>query len=430
MFRLRQARIALVAAAMAFTIVGGSAGGAFAQDEKITLNMIAMAQAGMTPDEMNAVVAEFVALNPNVEIVADYVAYDALHDKIATGMAAGQSPFDIMLVDDIWFPEFAEAGWLKDISAEIPAEMKADSSPAAWDIVSYDGKQYGLPWLLDQLYLYYNTDMLAAAGFDAPPTTWEEMMTMAQAMKDQGIVDNPIVLSWGQIEAVITEFVAFLYGNGGQFFDESGAPVFNSPEAVAVLQWMVDAVKSGLVNPASTTYGEEDSRNTISAGKAAFTVNWAYMLDLANNPDESTVAGKIAMALMPVFQAGKDAGIESSSNNGSMGFGISAGSEHADMALAFIEYLTSKDVQKRYAAHVTPLWTSLYSDPELLAAQPVLLDMFAKQWPTAHVRPKVPYYLEMSQTLQVAIQEALIGAKSPQQALDEAVAAAAELAAQ
>ena len=128
------------------------------------------------------------------------------------------------------------------------------------------------------------------------------------------------------------------------------------------------------------------------------------------------------MAVMPAFEQARQAGIVSSSNNGSMGFAVSAGSEHADAALAFIEYLTSKDVQKRYAAHVTPLWTSLYSDPELLAAQPVLLDMFAKQWPYAHVRPKVPYYIEMSQALQVAIQEALIGAKSPQQALDEAVA--------
>jgi multiple sugar transport system substrate-binding protein len=392
--------------------------------------MISMAQAGMTPDEMNAVIAEFTALHPNITVTPEYVAYDALHDKIATGMAAGQSPFDIMLVDDIWFPEFAEAGWLKDVSDQIPADMKADSSPAAWDIVSYDGKQWGLPWLLDQLYLYYNADMLQQAGFDAPPTTWEEMMTMAQAMHDQGIVDSPIVMAWAQIEAAITEFVAFLYGNNGQFFDDAGNPVFNSPEAVAVLQWMVDGLKSGLVNPASTTYGEEDIRNTMSAGKAAFGINWTYMLDLANNPDESTVAGQIQMALMPVFQAGKDAGIVSSTNNGSMGFAVSAGSEHADAAFQFIEYLTSKDVQKRYAAHVTPLWTSLASDPELLAAQPVLLDMFAKQWPYAHVRPKVPYYLEMSQALQVAIQEALTGAKTPQQALDEAVATATELAAE
>ena len=160
---------------------------------------------------------------------------------------------------------------------------------------------------------------------------------------------------------------------------------------------MVDAVASGLVNPASTTYGEEDARNAISAGKAAFTINWAYMYDLANNPDESTVPGQIAMAMMPVSQKGADAGIVSSSNNGSMGFAVAAGSENAQAAFDFITYLTSKDVQKRYAAHVTPLWTSLASDPELLAAQPVLLDMFAKQWPYAQVRPKVPYYLEMSQ---------------------------------
>jgi multiple sugar transport system substrate-binding protein len=427
MSRLGQARTALAAGAMAFVIVGGTAVGAGAQD-KVTLNMISMAQAGMTPDEMNAVIAEFTAANPNVEIVPEYVAYDALHDKIATGMAAGQSPFDIMLVDDIWFPEFAQAGWLKDISADIPADMKADSSQAAWDIVSYDGKQWGLPWLLDQLYFYYNADMLAKAGFDAPPTTWEELTTMAQAMQEQGIVDNPVVLALGQIEASITEFVAFLYGNGGQFFDDAGNPVFNSPEAVAVLQWLIDNLGTGVINPASTTYGEEDIRNTMSAGKAAFGVNWAYMLDLANNPDESTVAGQIKMAMMPAFQAGKDAGIESSSNNGSMGFAVSGGSEHADEALAFIEYLTSKDVQKRYAAHVTPLWTSLASDPELLAAQPVLLDMFAKQWPTAHVRPKVPYYIELSQALQVAIQEALIGATDPKSALDEAAATAVELA--
>lgn len=425
----RFGRRGLVATAIALAVVSGSFGSALAQD-KTTLNLIGMAQAGMTPDEMNAVIAEFQEINPDVEIVPEYVAYDALHDKIATGMASGSAPFDIMLVDDIWFPEFADAGWLLDVSADIPPEMLADSSTAAWDIVSYDGKQYGLPWLLDQLYFYYNTDMLTKAGFDAPPTTWEGLLEMAQAMKDQGIVDYPIVLPWGQIEASITQFVALLYGNGGQFFDEAGNPVFNSPEAVETLQWMVDAVASGLVNPASTTYGEEDARNAISAGKAAFTINWAYMYDLANNPDESTVPGQIAMAMMPVSQKGADAGIVSSSNNGSMGFAVAAGSENAQAAFDFITYLTSKDVQKRYAAHVTPLWTSLASDPELLAAQPVLLDMFAKQWPYAHVRPKVPYYLEMSQNLQVAIQEALIGSKSAQQALDDAVATAVELGAE
>lgn len=428
------------ALAVALAVVIGACGGtpspaasgapsAGASGTSETINIIGMSQAGMTPDEMNAVIAEFKTANPNIDIVPQYVAYDALHDKIATGMAAAQSPFDVMLVDDIWFPAFADAGWVEDISSRIPADMKADSDQAAWDIVTYDGKQWGLPWLVDQLYFYYNESMLDAAGFSAPPTTWEEMLEMSTILKDEGLVEYPAVFAWGQIEASITEFVTLLYGNGGTFFDDSGKPAFNSPESVAVLQWMKDALKAGLVNPASTTYGEEDLRNTMSAGKAAFTMNWAYMYNLANDPKESTVAGKIKMALMPVFEKGKAAGVASSTNNGSMGFAVSGKSAHKDAAFKFIEYLTSKDVQKRYAAHVTPLWKSLQSDPALLKEQPVLLAAFAEQWPFSHVRPKVPYYLEMSQTLQVSIQEALVGSTAPQAALDSAVQKANDLGA-
>ena len=271
---------------------------------------------------------------------------------------------------------------------------------------------------------------LKQAGFSAPPTTWEEMMDQAKVLKQKGIVDYPAVFSWAQIEASICNFLTFLYGNDGEFFDGAGKPVFNSPAAVEMLTWWRDALKSGLVNPASTTYAEEDLRNTMSAGKAAFTINWAYMFDLANDPKESKVAGQIKITTNPVFAKAKAKGIESSSNNGSMGFGVTSTSAHKDAAFKFIEYLTSKDVQKRYAAHVTPLWTSLLSDPELLAKQPDLLAAFGKQWPWAHVRPKVPYYPEMSQAIQVAIQEVIVGGADPKTALDAAAQKADELAAQ
>jgi multiple sugar transport system substrate-binding protein len=54
--------------------------------------------------------------------------------------------------------------------------------------------------------------------------------------------------------------------------------------------------------------------------------------------------------------------------------------------------------------------------------------MFSEQFPFAHVRPKVAYYLEASKALQLALQEALTGKKSAQQALDEAAAKWVELA--
>ena len=44
-------------------------------------------------------------------------------------------------------------------------------------------------------------DLLKQAGFDAPPATWEELLTQAKVLKDQGIVEYPIVWSWGQAGA-------------------------------------------------------------------------------------------------------------------------------------------------------------------------------------------------------------------------------------
>ena len=58
-----------------------------------------------------------------------------------------------------------------------------------------------MPWLLDGKYFYYNEELLKAAGFDAPPQTWEELTEMAAVIKEKGIVEHPIVWSWAQAEA-------------------------------------------------------------------------------------------------------------------------------------------------------------------------------------------------------------------------------------
>src|SRR3989304_3574861 len=70
-----------------------------------TLRVLAMQQAGPTPDEMNAIVAKFNAANPNVTVEMAYVSYDALHDKIVTAMSTNPPAYDIVLVDDIWYAE-------------------------------------------------------------------------------------------------------------------------------------------------------------------------------------------------------------------------------------------------------------------------------------------------------------------------------------
>lgn len=394
--------------------------------EEVTIRVLAMEQAGPTVDEMNTIVSEFNQQYPNIKVEIDYVAYDALHDKIITGMASTTPAYDVFLVDDIWYAEFADKGYILDITDKLTQEMKDEIFDAAWEISTVSGKAYGMPWLLDQKYFFYNEELLKQAGFDAPPTTWEELLEQSKAIKEQGIVEYPIVWSWGQYEAAICDWVTLLYGNGGKLVDESGKPMFNDATGVETLEWMVKTIDDGFTNPASISYVEEDVRNVFSSGKAVFALNWNYMYDLANNqPDQSQVTGKVKIALMPVFS---DGGVESSTIDGSMGISVAATSPNSDAAWEYVKYLTSKDVQNRYSSHMLPMWETSFEGEagEKLAAisevTAVTVPMFKAQFPFSHVRPKVPFYVEGSKAIQLALQKALTKQATAQEALDEAAA--------
>jgi multiple sugar transport system substrate-binding protein len=397
-----------------------------------TIRVLTMEQAGPTVDEMNAIVAEFNKANPQIKVEIEYVSYDALHDKITTAMASTPPAYDVFLVDDIWYAEFAKAGYVLDATSRITKDMRDKIFPASWEITTVNSKVYGMPWLLDEKYFFYNEDMLKQAGFTAPPATWEELLDQAKVLKEKGIVEYPIVWSWGQYEAAICDWVALLFGNGGSLVDASGAPAFNDAKGVATLSWMLKTIDDGYTNPSSASYVEEDVRNVFSQGKAAYALNWVYMYDLVNfQTKESQVTGKIKMALMPAF---KDSGVKSATINGSMGFSVAATSPNPDAAWKYVEFLTSEPIQNQYSAHLLPMWQSSFEGDNLTKlegytpANAVTVPMFSLQFPYAHVRPKVAYYPEASKALQLALQEALTKQKTPQQALDDAAAKWVELA--
>lgn len=399
-----------------------------------TIKVLTMQQAGPTPEEMNEIVAKFNEANPEIKVEIEYVSYDALHDKIVTAMATNPPAYDVILVDDIWYAEFAEAGYIQDVTAKLDDATKSNVFTAAWDITTVNGKTYGMPWLVDQKYFFYNKEILAQAGFENPPATWEELLAQSQAIKDQGLVEYPIVWSWAQAEAAICDFVALLYGNGGTFMDEQGNVAFNNEKGIETLQWMVDSVDSGISNPASISYVEEDVRNVFSQGKAAFALNWLYMYELADlNPDESTVNGQVAIGLVPAFEGVASAGTPSATINGSMGFSVVDKSPNRDAAWEYVKFLTSEEIQKEYSAHLLPIWQNNYEGEALESlkainpATPVTVPAFSAQLPYSHVRPKVAYYPEGSKALQLALQEALTKSKTPEQALNDAAATWAEL---
>ncbi|HTP07975.1 MAG TPA: extracellular solute-binding protein [Anaerolineae bacterium] len=401
--------------------------------QPVTIHVLTMDQAGLKPAEIDQIAREFEAQNPDIKVNMEYVGYDYVHDKIVTGMAANPPAYDAAMIDVIWPDEFIKAGYLLDVTDRVTPDMKAGIFPAAWNGVTRNGKIYGMPWLMDVKYFMYNKDILQQAGFTAPPKTWEELVEQAKVIKQKGLAEFPITWSWNQKEGVVCDFTALLFGNGGAFLDASGKPIFNNDQGVQVLTWMKQTIDDGLSNPSAVSSDEMAVESNFLAGKSAFAVNWLFQYADSNDATKSQIADKVAFAPMPVFDAGAKAGIKGASVDGSSSFGIMATTPHPDQVWKFLTYLASKEVQTKYSAEMLPIWQDTYqgdSLKQLLAAaptNPVTVPAFVAQFPYANERPTVPYYNEASAALQLAIQEALTGVKTPQQALDEAAAKWVEL---
>ena len=394
----------------------------------VTIHVLTMDQAGLKPAEIDQIARDFEAQNPDIKVAMEYVSYDNVHDKIVTGMAANPPGYDAAMLDVIWPDEFIKAGYLLDVTSRVTPEMKSGMFPASWNGVTRNGKVYGMPWLMDVKYFMYNKDMLAKAGITTPPTTWEELVDQAKIIKQKGIAEFPIIWSWNQKEGVVCDYTVLLFGNGGAFLDASGKPAFNNDKGVQVLTWMKQTLDDGLSNPSSVASDENAVEADFLAGKSAFAVNWLFQFSDSNDASKSQIVGQAAFAPMPVFKAGADAGIKGASVDGSSAFAIMATTPYADQTWKYLSYLASNAVQTKFSAEMLPVWQTDFQGDALKALEgatatnPITVPAFLAQFPYANERPTVPYYNEGSAALQLAIQEALTGAKSPKDALDEAAA--------
>ncbi|HEY3145796.1 MAG TPA: sugar ABC transporter substrate-binding protein [Dongiaceae bacterium] len=388
---------------------------ATAAHAETTINALFMSQAAYSEQNVRDMTADFMKANPDIKVNVEFVPYEGLRDKTLLSQGAG-SGYDVVLFDVIWPAEYAENKVLVDVTDRITPDMKSAIMPGAWTTVDYKGRAYGMPWILDTKYLFYNTEMLKKAGIAAPPKTWDELISQAKTIKDKGIVDYPIVWSWAQAEAVICDYTMLLASYGGNFLTDDGKPAFQSGGGVQALDYMVKSVAAGVTNPNSKEYLEEDVRRVFSSGQAAFALNWTYMYNMANDPKESKIAGKVGVVPGP----GVSGKLDASAVNGSMGLGITTASKHPDEAWKYILGMTSLDTQSKYAQLSLPIWSGWYDHPNVDKSQEPLIAAAKVGLPAMYPRPTTPKYQELSTAIQQAIQSALLKSEAPDAALKKA----------
>ena len=410
--RLLGAGLALTAGGTLAACGGSSSGGATSG----TINVLLMKQAGLDVAQIGKVLAAFKAKHPKVTVNPTYVAYEALHDKIVTAAAAGT--YDVVLIDVIWPAEFATTNIVQDVTAKYPASWKNEMLAGALTTAEHDKKFYGVPWYLDSKYLFYNKAMLAKAGMkESDLATWDGVLRAAKAIQTKAGVAHPIAWSWSQAEALICDFTQLAAAWGGNLVNGSGKLDLTAKPIVDTVTWMVDSLKSGVSNPNSATFLEDDVQKTMAQGQAAFGLNWSSSYRDLRDPKTSNISDDVAVIRTPAGPSGKGPGV-----NGGMALSIPTKAKNVDGAWELIKFMTSAAQTRRFAASALPSWSSIYDDTSVTSTAPGLFAAAQEQFKGLVLRPTVPAYNAVSNVIQVELQNALLRKKSPAKAMHDATA--------
>ena len=386
----------------------------------VTLNNLFQQQAGYSASDLAGMTQLFEQANPHIKVNNTLVAYEALHDKIVAAAPAGT--YDVVLGDCIWPAEFGSKGIVKDISSDVNSLPTSQIFPGALVMADYKSKYYGMPWILDTKYMFANGSMLKKAGI--PPAslkTWTGVVAALKQIKAKGLVKYPWLGSWSQAEAVVCDYAQLLGAFGGKFLDASGKPAFQSGGGLQALEFMKMLLDQGLADPASTSSLEGDVLKAFAQGKIAMNLNWTFQLAASLDPKQSQVTkDDVTILHTPAGTAGGPA----PGCNGGQPVMITTGTKHPNEAWQFVKFITSQSVQNQYVADSLPIWSASYDDPDVIKkAGQQLVSVAKTQLPNMILRPQVPNYNAASQALQVQIQDALLGKKTPQAALNAAAAA-------
>jgi multiple sugar transport system substrate-binding protein len=411
---------AAAGAGLYLTACGSSGGSSSGKSGgKVTLNNLFQQQAGYSASDLEGMTKAFEKQNPNITVKNTLVAYEALHDKIVAAAPAGT--YDVVLGDCIWPAEFGSKGIVQDLTSKVQALPVSQIFPGAIQMALYQGKYYGMPWILDTKYLYANKAMLAKAGkTTADLKTLEGVVSTLEALKNHGVVKYPLMGSWKQAEAVVCDYATLLGAFGGKFLDSSGKPAFNTGGGVQALEFMKMLLDKGLANPSSTTSAEEEVLKAFAAEQVAVNWNWTFQLAGASDPTKS----KVAKANVSILHTPKGSAAIAPGVNGGQPLMITTGSKHPEEAWEYIKFITSQPTQNGYVADSLPIWSASYSEPSVVKTAGAELVSVAKtQLPDMILRPQVTNYNAASQELQVQIQRALLGKATPQSALNTAAGA-------
>ena len=384
--RATHAPLAAVVAFAAAALLGGchSAQGAGA----MTIRFWAL---GAEADAVRTLARDFEHLHPGVTVEVQQIPWTAAHEKLITAYVGDAMP-DMAQLGNTWVPEFVAIGALTPLDSFTTHSTVVDSAayfPGIWATNEIHGVLYAVPWYVDTRLLFYRKDILARAGYDSMPGTWEGWRQAMEAIRSRaGPRQYAIFLptnEWNQpVIFGMQEGSPLLADDGryGAFSDSSFRRAFT---------FYLDLYRSGLAPVA----GYNDVANIyqeFTRGTYAMWITGPWNIGEFKRRLPDSMQGKWATAPLP-GPTGDSSGV---SLAGGSSFVIFRTSPHQALAWSFIEFLSQPAQQLKFYQ----LSGDLPSREDAWHASGLETDVYAHAfWVQLHrvrATPKVPEWEDIT----------------------------------
>jgi multiple sugar transport system substrate-binding protein len=349
--------------------------------------------------------------------------YANLFEKELIDLNARTGAYDLIMLDDPWFPRFATSQFLTDLT---PLLQKRGQAGPDEDFVAasvalcrhpYDsGTLYALPYVGNSQLFFYRKDLFAKHGLKAPET-WDDVLTAAKTIQEKETGPNGgklygYVMRAAQGNAAVADFMPIFWAFGAEMFDKNGKPTVNSPEGIAALQFMLELGKYS--PPGYANFNADEVSAHLLQGTAAMSINWPAWISAFSDPAKSKVIGKIDFTTLPAaVRAGR-------AEIGNWLIAIPRDSQNAEAAMDFLLWATSADQMRRSAERGNPpTRKSLFMDRELVREfPPYLVQLRSLQ--LSRPRPRTPQWNEIENAFGIFLSKANSGELTPAEAMNQA----------
>ena len=378
------------------------------------------AMGGESGTTLKTMVDRFESTHTNIHIeLVSMGSYDALSQKLMGAVAAKNPPVIAQMYEN-WTTQLHAGGELVYLDSFVhgpdgltPEDM-ADIYPALLENNSWDGRLLTLPFNKSVPVYYYNVPMFAQAGYPEFPKTWPEFRAAANKLTKRDAAGNVEV--WGAAGGTdIWIFGSMLFQRGSRFLEqEDGRPLFNGKEGVDALQFQVDMV---LKDKTQNTDVGRTPMDDFQVGRMATLTG--------SSTWRAPVVGKetFPVGMAPVPTWGRPAAIVYGTN---IGMFRRATPQQKAAAWTFIKWFIAPEQQAEWSLGTwyVPIHRKSLEDPRLverLAKTPGLRAAYA-QMDYAVFEPRGLKWLAGRKALVEELEQAMLGAKTPKQALDDAAA--------